>query len=318
MIYFFLIDGVGIGSKDPGVNPLARTPTLLSHFVDGAGTSLPAGGAVGAADATLGVDGRPQSATGHTALLSGENASRLLGKHLLGFPNEVLRQLLSRRNLFLDLQRAGGSGAYANAYRCAYLDALGLPHEHASLPEPALPIRASRLRPSATTASLASTGQPFRTFDHLRADAALYHDITNELPRSLGCEVPRRTPHEAATLLDDLRGEPRSDDPRRPHDLLMFEYFRTDEAGHAQDFDAAEQALLELDELLRRLIERLGPDDGLLVASDHGNLEDLSVRTHTRAKVPVLGFGKAASVVPKIRSILDVHPALLRLALDQA
>ena len=321
MIYFFLIDGVGIGGRDPGLNPLARERYLLSHFVDGTGTRLPRGGTVGAADATLGVPGRPQSATGHTTLLTGVNASKTLGKHLLGFPNERLRQLLYRQNLFLDLRAAGRSGTYANAYRCGYLDGLELEHDHPALPEPPIPVPASKLRPSATTASMSTTGQLFRTFDDLRAGTALYHDITNELPRSVGSDVPRRQPREAAGILLELRGERLRDRLRVPaagsergHDLAMFEFFRTDEAGHAQDFDEAARALGELDELLHHLIEGLGPEDGLLVTSDHGNLEDLSSRQHTLAKVPVLGFGTAAAVAPRIRSILDVHPSLLRLA----
>lgn len=305
MIAFVLVDGVGIGSSDPGVNPLARRASLLSHFTDGTGTKLPRGGVVGAADACLGVEGRPQSATGHTTLLTGVNASAHIGKHLLGFPNEALRQLIARRSLFRDLAALGRSGTYANSYRCAYLDVLGLPHEHVAEFEPPLPVRASRIRPSASTCAVKASGQPFRTFDHLRRGEALYHDLTNEQPRTVGCEVPRRAPGEAAEIFVDVG---------RSHDLVMFEFFRTDEAGHAQDFDAADLALAELDEFLRKVIERLGPDDGLLVTSDHGNLEDLSLRQHTCAPVPVLGFGKAAAVVGGVRSILDVHPALLALA----
>lgn len=305
MIAFFLVDGVGLGERDPGRNPLARRRTLLSQFADGSGEPLPAGGVAGAADATLGVPGRPQSATGHTSLLTGVNAPAMLGKHLLGFPNQALREVIARRNLFLDLRRGGRIGAYANAYRCAYLDGLGLAHEHASLPEPALPVPASRLRPSASTAAVAAAGDRFRTFDHLRAGSALYHDITNEQPRGVGCDLPRRKPAEAAEILLELGGS---------SDLVMFEFFRTDEAGHAQDFDAAEHALAELDELLRKVVEGLREGDGVLVTSDHGNVEDLSSRQHTLAKVPVLGFGSVAAAVPGIRSIQDVHPALLRLA----
>src|SRR5690625_2425934 len=100
MILFVLVDGVGIGERDPGKNPLARGDYLLSHFDDGSNTRLPRGGELGVADATLGVPGRPQSATGHTALLTGVNASAAIGQHLLGFPNAPLRELLRRQNLF--------------------------------------------------------------------------------------------------------------------------------------------------------------------------------------------------------------------------
>lgn len=302
MILVLLVDGVGIGAKDPDKNPLARRPTLLSHFDDGSGTPLPRGGVVAAADATLGVPGRPQSATGHATLLSGVNAAQAIGRHLLGFPNEALRGLLSRHNLFLDLRRLGREGVFANAFRAAYLEALDLPHAPPTAPEPPLDVPARVLRPAASTVAHLSTRAPFRTFDHLRHGEALYHDILSRLPREAGCDVPARTPREAAELLLGLRG-----------DVVYFEYFLTDQAGHAQDFTLAEEVLATLDELLRRLVEGLGDGDGLLVVSDHGNLEDLSIRQHTTAKVPILGFGAAAPIAREIRSIVQVHPALLSL-----
>lgn len=305
VILFIMVDGVGIGSRDPGINPLARETTLLSHFLDGGGVALPRGGRVAAADATLGVPGRPQSATGHTTLLSGINAARHLGRHLLGFPNAELRQLLERRNLFLALAAREKKGTYANAYRAAYLEALDLPHQRPRLEEPPLPLPLRALRPAASTVAFGTLAHPFRTFDHLREGEALYHDITSDLARRAGCEVPRRSPPEAAELLLDLA---------RRHDLTFFEHFRTDEVGHAQDFEGAREVLASLDEFLRRLVEGLREGEGLLVTSDHGNLEDLSHRRHTQNPVPVLGFGRAAPRAAAIDSILGVYPALVALA----
>lgn len=302
MVLFLLIDGVGIGARDPGINPLARHPTLLSHFADGSGVPLPRGGRVRAADATLGVPGRPQSATGHTTLLTGVNAARHLGRHLLGFPNEALRRLLARRNLFLDLAHWGRRAAFANAYRAAYLEALDLPHQPPALEEPPLPVPVRAIRPAASTVAFRTLGEPFRTFDHLRRGEALYHDVTSEQPRGAGCEVPARSPREAAEILLDLS---------RRHDLTFFEHFRTDEVGHARDFEAAREILALLDEFLHRLVEGLREGEGLLVASDHGNLEDLSHRGHTRNPVPILAFGSAVPAAGRIDSLLDVHPALL-------
>lgn len=305
MILFLMIDGVGIGSRDPGRNPLARRPTLLSHFDDGGGSALPRGGRVTAVDATLGVPGRPQSATGHTTLLTGVNAARYLGRHLLGFPNAELRELLTRKNLFLDLARQGRRGTFANAYRAAYLDALGLPHRGSGNEEPPLPVPTRVLRPAASTVAYGTLGLPFRTLEDLREGTALYHDITSEQPRKAGCEVPKRSPWEAAEILLELA---------RGVDLAFFEHFRTDEVGHARDFEAASEVLEILDEFLHRLVEGLREDEALVVTSDHGNLEDLSLRQHTLNPVPVLGFGRAAPLVDRLRSLLDVHPALLALS----
>jgi len=51
-----------------------------------------------------------------------------------------------------------------------------------------------------------------------------------------------------------------------------------------------------------------------VVTSDHGNLEDLSTRNHTLARVPVLGFGRAAGRVEAVRDLTGLAPLLLGLA----
>jgi hypothetical protein len=125
-VLFVFVDGVGVGPRDSAVNPLARGDYLLSRFEgEGGGAPLPRGGRAVAADATLGVTGRPQSATGQATLLTGENAPRALGRHLLGFPTAPLRDLIEARSLFRALAAAGRSGVLANAYPGAYLRALG-------------------------------------------------------------------------------------------------------------------------------------------------------------------------------------------------
>ena len=91
------VDGVGVGRRDAAVNPLARVPSLLSHFADGTGELLPRDAAVARVDACLGIAGRPQSATGQATLFTGVNAAAHLGQHLHGFPNAKLRQLLAAR-----------------------------------------------------------------------------------------------------------------------------------------------------------------------------------------------------------------------------
>jgi hypothetical protein len=298
---FVFVDGVGAGSRDPGRNPLARGDFLLSRFEDGSGAPLPAGGRARLADATLGVPGRPQSATGQAAILTGENAPGLLGRHLLGFPNAALRELLRRRSLFRTLAEGGRAAAFANAYPVAYLRALGLEADGA--PEFELPGR--RARASATTVAYAAGGGRFRTWPDARAGRGLTHDITGRRARDHGADVPVRAPAEAAEILLRIAGG---------HDLTVFEFFETDEAGHARSMERALEALGRLDALLRALVAGLGPEDSLVVASDHGNVEDLSTRNHTRAPVPVLGFGRAAGAVGDVSDLTHLAPLLTRLA----
>ncbi len=298
---FVFVDGVGAGEADPDRNPLARGEYLLSRFADGTGAPLPVGGRAVLADATLGVPGRPQSATGQSTLLTGENAPRLLGRHLLGFPNAILRDLLRRRSIFRAVAEAGRRVLFANAYPVAYLRALG--HEAEGEPEFDLPGR--RARAAATTVAFAAGGGRFRTWEDARGGRALTHDITGERVRGRGARVPVRAPEEAAEILGSLV---------RAHDLTVFEFFETDEAGHARSMERAGDALVRLDAFLRALVAGLRPEDALVVASDHGNLEDLSTRNHTLAAVPILAFGRDAAEVGHVRDLTHVSPLLCRLA----
>lgn len=300
-VLFVFVDGVGAGSRDPAVNPLARGDWLLSRFADGTGAPLPSGGRAALADATLGVPGRPQSATGQAALLTGENAPAALGRHLVGFPNAPLRALIDRASIFRTLRAAGRRAEFANAYPIAYLRALGIdcPGEA----ELGFPRR--RPRPSATTVAFRAGEGRFRTWPDARAGGGLTPDITGERARAHGLDLPRREPEEAAELLLRIA---------RGADLTLFEFFESDEAGHARSMEQAVAVLSRLDRFLRALAAALPADTALVVTSDHGNVEDLSVRNHTRNPVPVLGFGPAAERVAGVRDLTRVAPLLLGLA----
>src|SRR5512137_1632702 len=141
-VIFLFVDGVGAGRRDPDVNPLSRGDFLLSRFGDGTGAPLPRGGRAVLADACLGVAGRPQSATGQSAILSGENAPAAIGQHLLGFPNARLRNWLEPRSMFRALAAAGRTATFANAYPVAHLHALGIEARG----EPELPMEVVRRR----------------------------------------------------------------------------------------------------------------------------------------------------------------------------
>jgi phosphopentomutase len=78
--------------------------------------------------------------------------------------------------------------------------------------------------------------------------------------------------------------------------------------------DQALDALDRLDRFLRAVVAGLDERTSLVVASDHGNVEDLSTRNHTRAAVPVLGFGPAAARVAAVRDLTGLAPLLLALA----
>ena len=113
------IDGLGWGEPDPEVNPQYA---YGGHFfrlppIDEAVQTIPRGGWARPIDAVLGVEGVPQSATGQTTLLAGVNAPQVLGKHLTGFPNEILREILLKKSVLKSLTDLGLKARFLNAYR---------------------------------------------------------------------------------------------------------------------------------------------------------------------------------------------------------
>ncbi|HEX8821691.1 MAG TPA: metalloenzyme [Archangium sp.] len=300
------IDGVGIGRNDPEANPLAGRDYLLSHFQDAPGAPLPDSGRCIPVDTTFGVTGRPQSASNQTAILTGQPAPALIGRHVLGYPDKPLRELLAQHSIIKRLVAAGRSATFANSYPVAYLDALKLTRRpSSSAPEFTLPPAAlRRLKASATTLAFAAGEVPLRTFDDARAGQGLTHDVTGTLARARGmAHVPERTPTEAAEVFWRVAGEV---------DFTFFEHYLADEAGHARDFDAARQALATFDAFARAVVATRPPEARVLVCSDHGNVEDLTTRSHTLNPVPVLYFGPPAPEVEALATVADVGRTVLR------
>jgi len=283
-VALLFIDGVGVGARRPEVNPLARAELLLSQFDDGTGTALPHGGRRLDLDTTFGVDGRPQSATNQTAIFTGREAPKLLGRHVLGYPNAALRELLVEASIIKRLCAAGRTATFANAYPAAWLDVLGVPRRASPTPDLDVPERYRKKgKASASTLAMAAGSVALRTFEDARQGAGLTHDIDGVRARERGLDVPERTAQEAAEIFWGLA-----------QDFTLFEHYLADQAGHEQDLPAAERALSTFDAFAREVVARRPADAQVLVVSDHGNVEDLSTRSHTRNPVALLSFGPAA------------------------
>jgi hypothetical protein len=304
-VALLFIDGVGVGRKDPAVNPLAGRSHLLSQFADAPGTPLPEGGRCVPVDTTFGVEGRPQSASNQTAILTGEPAPALIRRHVLGYPNPPLRALLAERSLVKRLLAAQRTATFVNSYPAPYLDALKLRHrESTSPPEFTLPAAAHRrLKPSASTLAFAAAEVLLRTLDDARAGQGLTHDITGAQASARGLSVPQRTPQEAARVFWRVA---------EGMDFTFFEHYLADEAGHARDFTAALDALDTFDAFAREVVATRPPEARVLICSDHGNVEDLSTRSHTLNPVPVLYFGPPAPEVEALATVADVGRTVLR------
>ena len=161
-----------------------------------------------------------------------------------------------------------------------------------------------RLRPSATTLAMRAASIPLRTFEDAWEGEAITNDLSGARARMRGLDAPERTPEDAADVFLRLCAT---------HDFVLFEHYLADEAGHARDGDAAELALTTFDRFARRVVENKRDDLHVLVTSDHGNVEDLSTRSHTLHPVPVLYFGQSPEQVESIETVADVGTSILQL-----
>jgi bisphosphoglycerate-independent phosphoglycerate mutase (AlkP superfamily) len=94
----------------------------------------------------------------------------------------------------------------------------------------------------------------------------------------------------------------------------MYEHFLTDLAGHAGDMARAVEVLEDLEAFLEAVLAHTDLTRSLVIlASDHGNLEDLSTSRHTTNLVPTLLWGRGAAETARgIATLADIAPAILR------
>jgi 2,3-bisphosphoglycerate-independent phosphoglycerate mutase len=287
-VVLFFIDGLGIGERSP-FNPFDGLPNSapLAVFQNEPALMF-LDGIVVPTDPRLGVEGRPQSASGQTTILTGINAPLTLGYHKQGFPNKALLEIIREHSLFRQLKSAGIQDiTFANAYTSRFFDA----------------------RPrwvSATTAAVEAADMNFRTVEDLIEGNAVYQDFTNRLLIERGEAVSERSPVEAATVLANIAAK---------HEFTLYEYFITDKIGHAQDMAAARLVLPELAGFIRHLLTALDLDrTTVILTSDHGNIEDLSSRNHTLHDVPTIIWGaERERVASRIRSLADITPSIVDL-----
>ena len=286
-VLLFFIDGLGIGTRGPH-NPLDRLAATdpLAIFQDEV-VELPFAGVLAPTDACLGIEGRPQSASGQTTILTGINAPKIIGAHKQGFPNQALLDIIREHSIFLQLKNKGiDSITFANTYTKRFFER----------------------RPrwiSATTAAVEAAGLRFNVVEDLRAGRAVYHDFTNEMLIERGEVVDVRTPEEAGRVLAGIV---------RSHTFTLYEYFITDKIGHAQDYEAARRVLPMLARFIRAVLGNVDlANTNVILTSDHGNIEDLSVRNHTLNPVPTIIWGRnAETIASRIRTLADITPAIVR------
>ncbi len=286
-LLMLFIDGLGIGEKNDRSNPCTRSAVFFRHFLHETFPKKTSWGRVAALDATLGMPGLPQSATGQTALLTGVNASALIGRHLNGFPNAALRQVILDRSVLKQAVQRGLKAAFLNAFRPPFFDYN--PFDIIA-------------HLSVTSVANLAAGLPFFDLEDLKAGRAVYQDLTGDALREKGFDAPTFTPEEAGRIIGRRSQE---------YHFALFEYFQTDKAGHEQDMEHAAFILQRLEHFVEAVLENVDRRHTLiLLTSDHGNIENLSQRGHTRNPAMTLIIGAGGERV-HLRSILDVYPLLL-------
>jgi phosphopentomutase len=94
--------------------------------------------------------------------------------------------------------------------------------------------------------------------------------------------------------------------------MTLYAHYATDTAGHERDIGRARVATERLDRFLAAVIDGLPQDLLLVVASDHGNLEDVTAG-HTRNPALGLVAGSGhADLAGALNSLMDVTPTILR------
>jgi 2,3-bisphosphoglycerate-independent phosphoglycerate mutase len=246
-----------------------------------------------ALDATLGVPGLPQSATGQATLFTGVNAASLVGRHVPALPGPRLRKLLAEESVLRRLRRAGRSVTFANAFTAGYLEMLA----------------GDRVRPSATTCAVLAAQVPLRRLDELLAGEAVSFDVCRDLfARRLGRPLSSILPAEAGRHLAAIAAG---------FHLTLYETFLPDLAGHRRWGVTPEEAVTRLDGLIGGFLEAADRELTLILVSDHGNVEEAGHRRHTRNPVPLLVVGPLAGSFTDVASLEHVAPRLVELLTGQ-
>ncbi len=298
-ILMVFLDGVGIGKSDSASNPFfkyefktftkifGKVPSLDAQYINRDGVYL------FPTDAKLGVSGLPQSGTGQTSLLCGINAPALVNKHFGPFPYSTLIPIIKEKNIFANLKVIGKKVFFANAYPKIFFDYLA----------------SGKTRLSTTSLSCRLSGIKLNSVADVRKAKALTAEITGERwNRKLGYKLPVLKPASAARRLLKIAAQ---------NDFTLYEYFLTDHLGHGRIGDEFDKVVSTLDEFLYTILSNIDKNKmTLIVCSDHGNFEDLSIKTHTLNPALTITAGyKADQLASSIKDISQIKPAIIKYCL---
>jgi len=295
-VLMVFLDGIGIGEENYQSNPFFKFgfKTFTEIFGEIPTLNKPVliknNSFLFPSDARLGIDGFPQSGTGQTSIFCGVNAAQFVGKHFGPYPYSTLIPVIEEKNIFKAFMTLGKKAFFANAYPEIFFDY----------------INSGKSRLSVTALSSKLSGLKFNTITEVTLGKALTAEITNDRwNKKLGYKLKEIKPKNAARRLLRIAGE---------NSFTLYEYFMTDHLGHGRYDGDAKNLLGILDEFLYTILSELKDNTTLLICSDHGNVEDLSVKTHTLNPALTIAAGKyAEDLFNDIKDLTHIKPAIMRI-----
>ncbi len=284
-ILFVFLDGVGIGEEKDS-NPFYKNNFFLGRIL----RELFKNGEyeknkifAKSLKAINGIEGVPQSATNQTTIFTGVDSVKYYGGHKSGFPDKKLKKLLKKESIFLKLKNLGLNAHFANGFTPEYFNG-------------------KRKRLSVTTLSAIYGGDKFVSIFEIPEKKCLFHDFTNVSLNVYGYNFPTFDTLTASKVLIDIS---------KKYDFTLYEFFLTDIAGHSQDMEFASLILELLDAFLYNLFS-IAIKEGitLLLTSDHGNIEDLSLKPHTKNNVPFI-FVNGDGIFFEVENMADITPKII-------
>ncbi|HVU10085.1 MAG TPA: hypothetical protein VHD90_02355 [Phototrophicaceae bacterium] len=295
-ILLIFLDGIGLGDDDPSINPFAAaTLPTLTALTNGKRWLRDTGRVEGQrailvpTDPRMGIPGRPQSASGQAAILTGLKVPQMIGEHYGPRPNPAIRAILHEDNFFKQVVAHGMNAALLEAYPPGFHKAIS---------------SGKRLPSSYQQASL-EAGLPLFTEEAIYSGDALAVDWTGEGWRSdLGyTDTPIYTPEEGGRKMVEIS---------RRYQFSFFAHWVTDTVGHRGKVEDGVKLLELFDHVMAGALAEWNDAEGLMIiTSDHGNMEDLSHGKHTENDVPtvIIGDGKER-FAESLHSLADLVPQM--------
>lgn len=290
------IDGVGIGENDSGKNPFIRYGFKAFEKIFGSvphtnnSTLINSPYFLFPVDPIMGVPNIPQSGTGQVSIFCGINAPKFVGKHFGPFPFSSTIPIIKEKNILKYYKEKGNNVFFANAYPKIFFDY----------------IKSGKQRLSVTSLSCRLSGIPLNNASDVRSGRALTAEITNSRwNRKLKYNLKIISPKTAARRLLRIAG--------RNH-FTLYEFFLTDHLGHGRIPDEFDEIYNNLDEFLTTVLTEMDLENmTLIICSDHGNIEDLSVKAHTLNPALTITAGKyAEKLFNSIKDLSDIKPAIIK------